>query len=951
MKLRRLLCSVLLASVLVSATACDPSDPSGPNPDAGTQEPDAGTQEPDAGEPDGGPFDGGTTLPDGGSTLPDGGTALPDGGSQGPDGGPRDPDPNDPDNAIRDTDCDGLSDKVEFETDRGNGQRTRADLADTDGDGLQDGLELSISQPVAGTSCTLPQDADVALRTSPVNPDTDGDGLRDGVEDANRNGKADVGETHPLLRDSDCDGLIDGPNVGSVEGEDQNANGLRDNNETDPHNSDTDGDGLLDGLELGVTVNVDPVNCTGFVPDVDPGTGTDATDSDTDGDGVMDGAEDSNQNGRVDPRELDPNVSDATGPAGQVCTANNLRTVSFQPENEPDIQLALPPSFTEVTQIRVGAEVKGLVGYDNTTNTSFLAFRRPAPTGATDPLGDEEALRPAVAATGALRNRTAQLFRTWDGFNAVQVFYDQTGASADIKLRTNQLVDALVPGSTGRLGSAAGVQGDFRLQALIVHRSTRSVVVLIAVTPLAGVTGENGSQPAVFISKDLSKGSALAQFGEPTGVQCERFLPPPAKVDFLFVVDDSGSMQSSQQALAVAAQSVVEVLNASLLDWRMAMVTSSYHIAGEPNSARLRKFTRNLNKMRAWLTQGSTCTANVCSGVPTTPAPPACPGDTSEGANGGCWVNIDGSGNEGVLGAARKALDDITPGTAPDEPESATRARADAQLVVVLLGDADDQTTGYSATAGVCGTGGTVDRAGSACESVQNFIHFFGDVASGVPPTNRTGQRIAVHGIVCPSGSNCGCDTNGTNCEFNPKPANGGQRHAAVINATGGVNGSILDLNSIQASMDAIISDAILRRGYRMLRPPIGASIKVALDRISDPAACMASNIPRSTVNGFDFDGSLRTLTFFGACRPADSSAQAAVSYRYWVDTVSDPNRGAPCMDDPNYTPNEPDHCIGPTLGCNEASGQCICNPNCGDTCGAGTVCDMTTCSCESIIE
>ena len=94
-----------------------------------------------------------------------------------------------------------------------------------------------------------------------------------------------------------------------------------------------------------------------------------------------------------------------------------------------------------------------------------------------------------------------------------------------------------------------------------------------------------------------------------------------------------------------------------------------------------------------------------------------------------------------------------------------------------------------------------------------------------------------------------------------------------MVNATGGVLGSILDTASIGASMDAIIDDAIGNAGYKTLKPPIGASIKVAMDNVRNPAVCTASNnIPRSTVNGFDFDGSARTLSFFGACRPASAS-------------------------------------------------------------------------------
>ncbi len=875
------------------------------------------------------------------------------------DGGPPDPiptDPSDPNNATKDTDCDGLSDKVEYETDRGNGRKTNPGLADTDNDGLPDGLELGIDTPVAGTNCTLIKDASAVLKTDPVNPDTDGDGLLDGVEDANHNGKADDNETHPLLKDTDCDGLIDGPTAGGVKGEDQNANGIKDANESDPRQSDSDGDGILDGIELGVTVNPDPTTCTSFRPDLDPSTTTNPTNGDSDGDGVSDGAEDANQNGKVDSGELDPkSSSDATGPVAQVCTAANLRPVIFKSDSGPDIKLALPPSFTEVTQITTSAGVKGLIGYDSDNKVAFLVYRQAAPSGASDALGDEEQLRPTINSKGTLSNRTAQRFRTWDNNDAVQAFYDQdNSASTDLKRRADQLVDALLPGSTGRLSAAAaGVTGKFRLQTLFVHRSAQSVVVLIAVTPATA------TPVAAFSARDLSDGSALAQFGEPTAVQCERFQLTTSKVDFLFVVDDSGSMASSQNALGTAAQAAVDALNNTSLDWRMSMVTSTYHYddnnPDRANYNRLRKFTRNVNNVRAWLTQSSTCQSGVCSGVPTTPSATCSTADVTQGDNNGCWVGTNGSGAEGLLGAARKAIGDLTPGTDPSAAESPTLARKDASLVVILLGDADDQTKDATTSIANCGTGGTLDKAGSDCENVQNFVNFFGNVSTGAVPTNETGKLITVHGIVCPAGGFCGC-TSGTcnqsnnSREFNPQPANGPQRHATVVTTSGGVLGSIIDQSSITASVEAIIADAIGNAGYKTLKPPIGASIKVAVDNVSNPAACTASNVPRSTVNGFDFDGSARTLSFFGACRPSSQTAQAAVSYQYWINAVTDPNGGVPCKDDPNYSPTEPDHCTGPTLGCNAAGTTCVCNPNCGGTCGNGTQCDMNSCSCEVII-
>jgi hypothetical protein len=65
---------------------------------------------------------------------------------------------------------------------------------DSDGDGLTDDIEA-------------------LLGTDPLNPDSDGDGLLDGQEDANHNGKVDIGETNPLKQDTDGDGFNDGYEV------------------------------------------------------------------------------------------------------------------------------------------------------------------------------------------------------------------------------------------------------------------------------------------------------------------------------------------------------------------------------------------------------------------------------------------------------------------------------------------------------------------------------------------------------------------------------------------------------------------------------------------------------------------------------------------------------------------------------------------------------------------
>jgi hypothetical protein len=855
-------------------------------------------------------------------------------------------DPGETDPRNRDTDGDFINDGVERTV-----TRTDPLKNDTDGDTCLDGAEDTNqngmvdpgeTNPLDGTDCGPANNPDTdgdglpnAIEdkngngmvdpgeTDPANPDTDGDGLSDGIEDANRNGFFDAGETNPLRKDTDCDGLLDGPAQGAVMGEDQNANGTLDMGETDPRRADTDGDGISDGVERGlVPANIaDPVLCMNVPVDLDPTTTTNPNNRDSDGDGIDDGAEDTNQNGRVDPGELNPNdSSDGTGPAGKVCTVMNLRPVLFKRSAGPDLQLGLPATFTETATMSVGGQEKGLIGFDPMNGVAFVAWRQAAPAGATTPTADEAALKPLLNGVGALSNETTQTFTSWDGVAALQAFYDMAG-NVDLKTRANAIAEALVGTGAGALMGTGGGTGPFKVQVEYLHRTNSAVVVVVALTPLATYTGA-----PLFVMSDTAGGSAVAQFGDANAYQCETFAPASGKVDFLVVVDDSCSMAASQQALADAASAMATALGNSTLDYRLALVTSEYHLTGNSNNRGVRRgFTRNINQFRAWLTQNSTCSGSTCTGVP--PPLPMCDsnGPDRNGANGGCWIGTGGSSTEGVLGAARKAVDDITVLPLP-MTEQIDRVRHDAQLVVIILGDADDQTSGYTSTS----------TSSSSWEPIQNFITFF--TASGTGTKNRLGVNIPVHAIVCPAGANCNDET-----QANP------QRTPQVVTATGGIRGAINNTASIQTTIAAIVQSTIAAAGYRMQKPPIGASVKVAMDAVQDDTMCNKDDLPRSRVNGFDFDGVNRTISFFGACRPSGSTRSAAVSYRYWVDTTPNPGGNPPpCSTDPFYDPNDPDFCRG-NLVCNLQTNLCECPANCGGTPPPGMVCNTNRLVCDFV--
>jgi hypothetical protein len=194
-----------------------------------------------------------------------------------------------------------------------------------------------------------------------------------------------------------------------------------------------------------------------------------------------------------------------------------------------------------------------------------------------------------------------------------------------------------------------------------------------------------------------------------------------------------------------------------------------------------------------------------------------------------------------------------------------------------------------------------------------------------------------VHGIICPpDGSRCHVD------EDNTTP-----RHADVISQTSGVQGSIRDAANITATINGIVDSTIAAAGYKLAKPPIGASVRVGLESVMEPAACPNNtDLPRSRVNGYDVNGVKKTLSFYGACRPASSgTGNAAVSYRYWVDGNSDPDGKAPCFEDPKYSPIESDHCLG-NYSCSEQD-ACVCVPT---ACPTGRAFDNASCSCQVTI-
>ncbi|MDX9723594.1 MAG: hypothetical protein RBU37_22800, partial [Myxococcota bacterium] len=528
-----------------------------------------------------------------------------------------------------DTDNDGLPDGLED----GNGNgffdlgETDPLNGDTDGDGLLDGIEDSNLNGIQDEGETSPLEPDTdgdgirddielnsELGLDPLNGDTDGDGLPDGLEDRNKNGafEPEEGETHPAKADTDDDKLTDGC-------EDTNANGIVDDGETDPRKGDSDSDGLLDGDEcIALPAGACPAfdnagNCptdptksdtdgdglsdfTELTSDYGGGIRTDPRNPDTDGDNVPDGLEDFNQNGRYDPSlgELNPidpmtdgMTPDGQRPQAQACVGNEAPPIAISPQ--ADLQFAYPEALS-ASELAISGNIPPIVAawtFDHASPAvqGFIISKR-AGTAASNAL-QQEAIDAATIGGSSTFPRSFQL---WDGSDARLSQYTISTSGNAIAQR-NQLLARLLgvaeSAISGLPPSTGGVSASkFELNVLTVYRSADQVLLVGALLPADSAP----SDLQRVLSIKLTDGTGIARVADHFAINADgqamkacnifRVTELPI-VDFLFVVDDTYSMEPYQTALINATNEIFSAVQSSFVSARWTIASTE---AGEDGS-------------------------------------------------------------------------------------------------------------------------------------------------------------------------------------------------------------------------------------------------------------------------------------------------------------------------------------------------------------------------------
>ena len=309
----------------------------------------------------------------------------------------------------------------------------------------------------------------------------------------------------------------------------------------------------------------------------------------------------------------------------------------------------------------------------------------------------------------------------------------------------------------------------------------------------------------------------------------------PKKIDVLWVVDNSGSMATSQANLASNFQSFINKFQAQGYDFHMAVTTSDAWLKQfSPNNQTISKL-RDGARLNTGTAQNPVY-VNTHSGVfvmdQNTP-------NLANVFSTNVTQGTLGSGDERVFESFKQTLLDVT-------GVNANFRRPEAYLAIIIVSDEED----YSAPSAAF----TENMA--TTYPVQSYVDFLTDYTDG--GANFSVNTISVDSAAC----NNSLNTDG----FQRKVS---ERLPALADLTGGVKASLC--GNFGTALDLISNNIIeLSAVFKLTREPVVETINITINGVK---------INVDPVNGYTYDPATLTITFHGTSVPA---ANASVKIDYY---------------------------------------------------------------------
>lgn len=726
---------------------------------------------------------------------------------------------------------------------------------DSDGDGLNNNCECM-------------------LGTDPGSSDSDGDSLPDGFEDANKNCRIDSNETNPRSADTDGDGVDDGDE-------------LRAN--MNPKALDTDGDGIADGIEYN--------SC------LDP------TKTDTDGDGINDDEEDLNKDGKIgicsaNPRqyeatcaqgELDPCAADSDGdgtPDGEEISAlgcreeyvNALVPPKLINSSAGDYQLAINPATTDAQVTGVGAGVHAHVFNHKAESYAGFVATLPSPSSSTGAEAQRDALLARLTQSfNATLQSSGRATFTHDGYAGLVSVRVDLGAAGSPAIERDKVLRAILAsgGASHSLSETFNSSiNNLTLVMSVVHRG--SAVLVSGAVVDQGLYADRALSAGLLVD-DATSASNLATSGamlEPTCVSY-RVNDRPS-VDFLWIIDGSGSMSDENSAVASYASTFTQILNASNIDWRLGVAGSGCldmdqdtAIPGPVRALYGNKCTLPPLPFPIPISNSPYQNGKLCdkNGANFTDDPSKFTACVSDVANQGTKIMSEHTGSVAAAAVAR-AL--------PRSDTDPTKFRPNAATVVISVTDEFDDM--FESEMGWPDAGSGNNPPNDPSTSGVDYARLDSIIQPFVDYLLSPEAGVTMFGIMWVPGQTCSTAS---------EAAVGIQR---MVDRTGGGSGNICGSSAVQNVLQQIaLASAGLASGLRVQGVPVTPSITV---RVGDVQTQQVLTPPRNRQQGWDYDIVTNAVLFNGQ-NPPQTNDRVVITYMRWQGST------VQCMSDsdcPNST-------------------------------------------------
>ncbi len=345
------------------------------------------------------------------------------------------------------------------------------------------------------------------------------------------------------------------------------------------------------------------------------------------------------------------------------------------------------------------------------------------------------------------------------------------------------------------------------------------IINTILTASLMGLTSCDKGGGTFSFSSDSSQFQQAATFA-------------PRKLDVLFVVDNSGSMQTSQTNLAANFPSFINYFKSKGYDFRIAVTTTDAYYGDVflANGCSLCNVQQTQFRATADQTAGATLYRVVDNVTP----------NLDLVFSNNVQVGTRGSGDERAFSSMRAALSSSL---------NSGFHRSDAYLSVIIVSDSDDYSyAGINIYENLTGTLPPLDP-------IDTYVNYLNTFTKGLPTSDYSVSTIGVLDVACRN-----------LLKVENKISN---RYMALSDATGGTK------NSICSSFDSVLNNisstiaSNTQAQFQLTKNPVIESIRVIINGVI---------VPQDAVNGWTYDANSKIISVHGTYSP-DAGSSIVINF------------------------------------------------------------------------